>query len=59
MMITRLNSRDLPEVIDMTFEQWKESYTGQTDEFIKKASEFIVRKIIMITNSHIKLLKTG
>lgn len=59
MMITRLNSRDLPEVIDMTFEQWKESYAGQTDGFIKKASEFIVRKNYYDNEFSYKIVEDG
>lgn len=58
-MITRLTRRDLPDVIDMTFEQWKESYTGQTDEFIKKASEFIVRKNYYDNEFSYKIVKDG
>ena len=44
MEISKLYNSDLPQVYEMAFEAWKDAYPGQSDAFIRKVSEFIMRK---------------
>lgn len=43
-MITQFREEDLSQAIELTFDHWKDSYVGHSDEFIWTACELIVRQ---------------
>ncbi|WP_187263594.1 GNAT family N-acetyltransferase [Pontibacter beigongshangensis] len=59
MEISKLYNSDLPQVYELAFEAWKEAYPGQSDAFIRKVSEFIVRKNYYENAYRYKIVEDG
>ena len=59
MKISKLNTSDLPQVNNMAFEAWKDAYAGQSQDFIEKVSEFIVRKNYYDNEYAYKIVEDG
>jgi hypothetical protein len=59
MEISKLYNNDLPQVYEMAIEAWKDAYPGQSDAFIRKVSEFIVRKNYYENAYRYKIIEDG